>query len=51
VPGAVLVVQRWNHWVRIYDPATDELTWVDLAEHEFQRVPPEESGRRSSTGA
>ena len=38
MPGAVLVIQRWNHWVRIYDPETDEFAWVDLSEREFERV-------------
>lgn len=38
VPGAALVVQRWNSWVRVYYPDTDESEWVNLAEVEFEPV-------------
>lgn len=27
----VQVVDRWNSWVRVYDPTDGSLTWVDLA--------------------
>ena len=38
VPGAVLVVQRWNSWVQVYFPDTQETAWVDLNEVHHERV-------------
>ena len=38
VQGAVLVLQRWNSWVRVYDPETGETAWVDLGETEYEPV-------------
>ncbi len=43
-PGAVLVLQRWNSWVRVLDPATDETQWVFLGETEYERVEAESTG-------
>lgn len=31
-PDAALVLQRWNGWVRLYWPASDETQWVNLDE-------------------
>jgi hypothetical protein len=31
-----LVIARWNSWVRLYYPATGEMTWVDLREVGFE---------------
>lgn len=30
-----LVLQRWNSWVRVFLPETQETRWVDLTEHEY----------------
>ncbi len=30
-----LVVNRWNSWVQVWFPETDETTWIDLAETGF----------------
>jgi hypothetical protein len=37
--------------VRIYDPATDEFAWVDLAEREFERVSTQGHESRRSAGS
>ena len=38
-PGAALVTARWNSWVRVWFPDTDETTWVNLDEVGFETVP------------
>jgi hypothetical protein len=38
VPGAVLVIQRWNSWVQVYFPDTQQTAWVDLNEVHHERV-------------
>lgn len=35
----VLVVDRWNSWVRVMFPDTGETTWVDLAETAYEPLP------------
>jgi len=37
-PGAALVIARWNSWVRVYFPETQETTWVNLEEVGYQTV-------------
>ena len=39
-PGAVLVVERWNRWVRVLDPVTQMTSWIDLDEVGFETVEP-----------
>lgn len=34
----VQVVERWNSWVRVYDPEDESLTWVNLAEQRFAQA-------------
>ncbi len=29
-PDAALVLRRWNSWVQLWWPATDETSWIDL---------------------
>lgn len=31
-----LVVNRWNSWVQVWFPDTDELEWVDLGAKAFE---------------
>lgn len=38
VHGAVLVVERWNSWVRVLDPQSGATRWVNLAETEFEQA-------------
>ena len=38
VPGAVLVIQRWNSWVKVFFPDTEQTAWVDLNEVHHERV-------------
>lgn len=38
VPGAALVLQRWNSWAKVWFPETDSTTWVNLAEVGFDCV-------------
>ena len=40
---AVLVVDRWNSWVRVLFPETGETTWVDLSETDYRPLPALES--------
>ncbi len=30
-----LVLERWNSWVRVFLPATQETRWVDLQKHSY----------------
>jgi hypothetical protein len=39
-PGAVLVLQRWNQWVQVLDPATESTHWIDIGEVGFETVVP-----------
>jgi hypothetical protein len=36
VAGAVLVIERWNSWVRVLDPESGTTRWVNLAETQFE---------------
>jgi len=38
VPGAALVVARWNSWVRLYWPDTGRIEWVDLREAGYENL-------------
>ncbi|MCP3917109.1 MAG: hypothetical protein GY711_16295 [bacterium] len=42
-PGAALVVARWNAWVRVWFPDTDETTWVNLEEVGCEILPAQRS--------
>ncbi len=35
MPGAALVVARWNAWARLWFPETGEGLWVNLEETDF----------------
>lgn len=37
-PGAVLVLERWNSWVRVFDPAEGAARWIDLEATEFESI-------------
>ncbi len=37
-PGAVLVLERWNSWVRVLDPVSGIDGWVDLEATDFETV-------------
>jgi hypothetical protein len=41
-----LVMARWNSWVRLYYPATGEMTWVDLREVGFEILESSVESRR-----
>ncbi len=41
VAGAVLVVQRWNSWVRVLDTESGLTRWVNLAETRFEPASPD----------
>jgi len=40
VPGAVLVLERWNSWVHVWIPHEERTAWVDLATTRHQVVQP-----------
>ena len=46
-PGAVLVVERRDSWVRVLDPVSGASCWVDLEEMDYETV----SGGDSATCA
>lgn len=37
-PGAVLVLERWNSWVRVFDPQEGVARWIDLGATDFEPV-------------
>jgi hypothetical protein len=37
-PGAVLVLERWNSWVRVLEPVSGTTHWVDLSDTGFETV-------------
>ncbi|MFN0241953.1 MAG: hypothetical protein ACKVWV_03600 [Planctomycetota bacterium] len=37
-PGAVLVLERWNSWVRVFDPQEGAARWIDLGDIAFEAV-------------
>ena len=43
-----LVLERWNSWVRVFLPETQETRWVDLQEHEYSSLEDEDELDQSS---
>ncbi len=37
-PGAVLVLERCDSWVRVLDPVSGVSGWIDLGEGEYETV-------------
>ncbi|HIG10948.1 MAG: hypothetical protein ABGY71_15195 [bacterium] len=34
-PSPVLVLKRWNSWVQVWFPGSDETAWIDLGRESF----------------
>lgn len=47
VPGAVMVVERWNSWVRVLDPESGATRWVNLAETQFEQARADSAASRT----
>jgi hypothetical protein len=43
-----LVLERWNSWVRVFLPETQETRWVNLQEHEYDSLEDEDELDQSS---
>lgn len=41
-PTRALVLARWNSWVQVWFPDTDEREWIDLGETAFAPTEPAE---------
>ena len=35
----MLVVDRWNSWVRVLDPVSGVTHWIDLSDIEYETIP------------
>lgn len=40
-----LVVNRWNSWVQVWFPETDETTWIDLSSTKFASMSGGDNGQ------